>query len=594
MTGLYPAGHGVHQNARHLSTTHGVVAERLQRVGYRTAAFVSSFVLARQFGLARGFDVYDDELAGAPERGSRETTDRAVAYLNEHHDAPLLMWVHYFDPHTPYEPAGPYRRQYEASPYHGEVAAMDEQLGRLVEAFETHVPKPLAILVAGDHGEGLGDHGESQHGNLLYQSTMRVPMVMVGPGITPGVEETPVSTRRVFHTILDLAGVDEAGSLIAASRDVEREIVLGEAMKPFLSYGWQPQVMAVGGQQKAIRAGTIEAFDIGADPSESRPIDPTQLPSALRETLDGYPAPSDDAQPSSEALSDEAKKRLAALGYVSAGAPPPVRKDAPRPVDMVHLFDTLEKASALFVQERYAEAIPLLERILKGDPNNLDALLRLATANSSLGRDERALEAFRRASAIAPKSADVRTYLALHYARGRNWEQAVPLLERIVQEAPERLPAVEALARVRERQGRMADAVALRQKIHALRAPAAAELIHLGRVAMAAEQTPVALDAFEKARARQGAAFEHDLELGVLYLAQRRLPDAKAALDRVPPSHPEYPMALFKRAQVSVLLNEPDKAVRIARARQHADETTRELIAREQLFRGQGPGARAP
>ena len=120
---------------------------------------------------------------------------------------------------------------------------------------------------------------------------------------------------------------------------------------------------------------------------------------------------------------------------------------------MIHLFDALERASALFVGERYAEVIPLLERILKEDPNNLDAVLRLATAHSSLGHDGPALAAFKRAAAIAPRSPDVRTYLALHYARGRNWPQAVPLLEQIVQETPERLPALEALAGVEADEG---------------------------------------------------------------------------------------------------------------------------------------------
>jgi tetratricopeptide (TPR) repeat protein len=210
--------------------------------------------------------------------------------------------------------------------------------------------------------------------------------------------------------------------------------------------------------------------------------------------------------------------------------------------------------------------------------------LRLATAYSSLGQDAKALAAFKRAAAIAPRSPDVRTYLALHYARGKDWQQAVPLLERIVIDSPERLPAVEALASVRERQGRIEDAIALRQKIAALRAPTAADLVRLGQLAMQAQQTTLGIESFEGARSKVGPAFAHDLELGVLYLSARRFTDARNALDRVPPSHPEYPMALFKRAQVSVLLQESDSATRIARARQHADRTTRELIARERLF----------
>lgn len=251
---------------------------------------------------------------------------------------------------------------------------------------------------------------------------------------------------------------------------------------------------------------------------------------------------------------------------------------------MVGLFEIAEKASGLFVQEEYAQVIPLLEKILAADPYNLDAVLRLATAHSSLGHDAKALDAFKRAATIAPRSPDVRIYLALHYARGRDWNQAVPLLERIVAETPERLPAVEALAAVRERQGRIPDAIALRQKVHALRTPTAADLVRLGQLAMQAQQTSLAIESFEAARGRAGAAFAHDLELGVLYLAARRYTDARDALDRIASSHAEYPMVLFKRAQVSVLLKEPDSAARIARARERADRTTRALIAKERLF----------
>jgi arylsulfatase A-like enzyme/Tfp pilus assembly protein PilF len=586
MTGLYPAGHAVHENARYLSADRPVLAERLRQAGYRTAAFVSAFTLARRFGLARGFETYDDELqAGHAERAARETTDRALAHLRQESRQPLFLWVHYYDPHHPYTPLEPFRSRYRKKPYLGEVAAMDEQLGRLAQAFEQQVEGPVAIVIVSDHGEGLGDHGESQHGNLLYQATMHVPLLLVGPGIKTGVSDTPVSTRRVFHTILDWAGLEKTQSL----RGSEKEVVLAEAMKPFVAFGWQPQVMAVLGRQKAILAGRLEVYDVVADPMEARDLAAEanlsrQVGKALRE----YPLPSLKAPPPGDSLGDEELRKLASLGYISAGASPAVRKDAPRPVDMSHLFDVIEKASGLFVREEYAKAIPLLERILAEDPGNLDAALRLATAHSALGHEERALEAFEKARDIAPASQDVRTYLALHYARGRQWERAVPLLEQVVAETPDRLPALEGLAVVRERQGRTSEAVSLRQKIYARRKPTPMELVRLGQLAMSAGQTAPAIEAFERARTLQGGAFEHDLELGVLYLAARRLPEAKESLDRVPPSHPAYPMVLFKRAQVSVLLQEPDRAARIEIAREQADSTTRKLIAAERLFQGVG------
>jgi choline-sulfatase len=587
LTGLYPAGHGVHQNARHLSPDHPVIAEKLHAAGYATAAFVSSFVLARRFGLARGFDLYDDQLPpGSVERSAKQTTDRAIAYLARDPRAPLMMWVHYYDPHHPYTPPEPYRSRYAQSPYLGEVAAMDEQLGRLVAAFESKGGGRAAIVVVGDHGEGLGEHGEAQHGRLLYQATMHVPLVVVGPGVAPGVVDSPVSARQVAPTLLRLAGLDAEGSLLTPAAS---GLVLGEAMKPFLDYGWQPQVMAVEGRTKAILAGRIEAYDVVADPAEKDDLaDTARLSRPLRTALREYPIPRLEAS-SPPALGEEERQKLASLGYVSAGAAPVVRKDAPRPADRADLFEALDDASTLFVREEYARAIPLLERILTRDPGNLDAALRLAASHSALGHEARAEEAFAKAAALAPGSTDVLTYRALHYARGKQWPRAVPLLEQVLAASPERLPALEALAVLRERQGRVEDAIALRQRVYALRDPTPAELVQLGRLSMSVGKTDTALSAFEQARTRQGAAFAHDLELGVLYLAARRLPEARDALDRVRPQDPGYPMALFKRAQVSVLLDEPDQRERIARAREHADATTRELVARERLFQAPAP-----
>jgi choline-sulfatase len=576
LTGLYPAGHGVHENARRLSDKQSVLAERLHAAGYHTAAFVSAFALARRFGTARGFEVWDEDFGpNRAERTAGETTDRALAYLQKHPTAPLFVWVHYYDPHFPYTPPEPFRTRYAAQPYFGEVAYMDQQLGRLLAEFRKL--GDVAIILVGDHGEGLGDHGEQQHGNLLYQSTMHVPLLVAGPGVNAGVADTPVSTRRIYNTILGWAGLDPTNTLL---RKHEPE-VMGEAMKPFLDYGWQPQVMAIERRLKTIMAGSLEVYDIVADPGETHNLaGRVSLPRGVRRSLRDYPIPTLAEAASSSTLTEEERRQLASLGYVSAGARPVIRKDAPRPADMAPLFPLLDEAAALFVREQYAQAIPLLERILQKDPRNLDAALRLATSYSQLGREQEAAAAFERAHSIAPQSPDVKIYLALHLARGRDWQRAVPMLEQIVAASPNKVPAIEALALLRERQGRDADALALLERLYTLRTPSSAELVHEGELAMRAGNTPVAIDAFEKAHA------DHELELGVLYLAAGRYADARDALDRVPPSHPDYAMALFKRAQVAVLLHEADAPARIAAARAHASAVTRPLIERERLFAG--------
>jgi tetratricopeptide (TPR) repeat protein len=197
--------------------------------------------------------------------------------------------------------------------------------------------------------------------------------------------------------------------------------------------------------------------------------------------------------------------------------------------------------------------------VLAADPQNMDAALRLASAHSALGQNDKAIEMFKRATAIDPNSQDVRTYLGLHYVRVKDWDRASALLEQVVKESPDRVTAVDALAAVKSQQGTRA---------------------------MEAGKTEEAVADFERARALQPSTFTHDLELGVLYLAAHRFEDARAALDRFLAVHPDDPMALFKRAQVSVLLKEGDATSRIALARDKADETTRPLIARERLFAG--------
>ena len=590
MTGLYAAGHGVHENGRRLADGVPVVAERLRQLGYATAAFVSGFPLERQFGLARGFELYDDELGpGRVERSSRETTDRAIAWLAAAETRPRFLWVHYYDPHEPYAPPEPFRSRFPADPYRGEIAAMDQQLERLLAAFETsRGGRRNRILVAADHGEGRGDHGEMLHGNLLYQGVMRVPLVIAGDGIAPGTRSDPVSLRQIRATLLEWAGERATGSLLTPSDGP----ALGEAMQPFLNYRWQPQVMAVGGRQKVILSGRLELYDVEEDPREEHDlVKPGPPPRDLVRAVAGYPLPGQGgaATPTTPA-NEEERRRLASLGYLVSGeTPKSVPADAPRAVDMAPLFADLDRSSLAFGEERWAAAAQSFERILARDPGNLMTAVRLAVCQSMLGREKAALASFELAKRIDPRSIEVRHYLGMHYLKNGQDDLAAPLLESVLGAQPDRLAAIEGLAKVRARQGRLAEAAALLERAVPLARDPATRLVEVGLLRMELGETGPAITALERGRAAQGPAFRRDLELGVLYLAAGQYDDARTALDRVPPDHPAAAMALFKRAQVSVLLGEPDSRERIRAAWERADPATRRLIAAERLFAGMVP-----
>ena len=438
------------------------------------------------------------------------------------------------------------------------------------------------MLLVADHGEGRGDHGEELHGNLLYEGVMRVPMIVAGPGIEAGIEDRPVSITRVAELVRAWSEGRDPVPVDASA------VVRGEAMKPYIQYGWQPQVMAVSGRLKAIRDGGLQVFDVEADPAESRDLaDSVELPPGVRQALRETPVPVPGSEAERGPTDEQDRRRLAALGYVSFDAAATRRDDAPNPRDMVQLVAPLDQASQAFSEGRYAAAAELFGRILEADPGNLAVLVRLAAARSLLGERARADALFERAAQADPDSLDVVQYRGLHHLRFGDLAAAERDLRSVLERSPRRLTVLEALASIAERRGDAERALVLLQR--ALVFDDRSADLHQRRVlaAMALGRTPEAVAAFERATALGGTAASCcDLELGVLYLAQRRPEEAKAALDRIGSDHPEWPMVLFKRAQVSVLLGEPDRRARVAAARAGADRTTAGLIARERLFEG--------
>jgi len=287
-----------------------------------------------------------------------------------------------------------------------------------------------------------------------------------------------------------------------------------------------------------------------------------------------------------EALSQKTVERLASLGYVGTSGRPVLRKVAPNPRDMVHIYRDLDIGSGYFTSRNYAAAIQVFSRILEVDPYNFMAAMRLAVAYSVTDQKEQAQEFFERARSINPSSIDLRHYHAMHYMRNQQRHLAEPLFESVLLEMPDRLPALQGLMSIYARQGKDEEVMQLLEKIVKIKDSPGKELVRLGQLRMATGDTKAAISAFEQASQILDRRFRQNLELGVLYLADRQYSNAALSLDKVTRSHPAYPMALFKRAQASVLMNEADSEARVRLAWRRADNTTRRLIISEKLFRG--------
>jgi len=402
LTGMVPRRHGVRNNALfRLGPEPAVLAGELQRHGYRTAAFVSAVVLDRITGLDRGFEHYDDSVRigsrrafNYKERAASQTNDAVFDHL-ESLTEPFFLWVHYFDPHLPFEPPEPFRARFPDRPYDGEIAFMDEQFGRLLRQIRNKTDS-LLVVVAGDHGEGLGQHGEEAHGVFVYQATQHVPLIFAGPGVPRG----EVVDARVG--LVDVADGRSVAPLLRGREEPSAEYEL-ESLFPLLAYGWAPVRALVTGEYKYIDAPRSELYRLSRDPEELDDLVVSQSQIALEMADDLLALTEDDVvgAPDDDPELAEQKRRLESLGYLGGGGSV-AGAGAIDPKDGIVWIADLQAGRRAYQTGRPEEGIEPLERLLSHNPNNVPALLALGICYLGVDQPARAVELNRRALEIRP------------------------------------------------------------------------------------------------------------------------------------------------------------------------------------------------
>jgi arylsulfatase A-like enzyme/Flp pilus assembly protein TadD len=448
-TGRYPAGHGVRDNVSPpLASDVPVLAEAFQRAGWPTGAFLASTVLDRQSGLARGFDVYSDRF---PDGADRRPGDRVVAEAVEWiKDKPkFLAWVHLYEPHAPYMPPEPYATRYAGRPYDGTVAWSDELIGRLLAPLrDAGALDRTLVIVTSDHGEALGDHGEDVHGYFVYESTLRVPLVLRGPGVVPGTTlKGVVRTVDLYPTVLELAGMatssSNSGRSIAAAlagAALPEESSFAESLVPLLHYGWSDLRAVRDGRWKYILAPKPELYDLDNDPGELKNLvdaQPTRA-SAMRAALVSQ-AVRPAAAPAS-GLPADTLERLGALGYVGPGASHDARSIGADPKDRLDDYKALSTAmqEALIAMRasRHADAVARLRDVEKRGVDSYEVHYYLGRAYGGLRRWREAADEYDQAVHRLPGGAEAwrglgESRVAIGDSRG-----AIAPFERLVALAP--------------------------------------------------------------------------------------------------------------------------------------------------------------
>jgi len=425
-TGLVVPNHGVRHNGTFkLSPDATTLAERFSASGYDTAAFVSAFVLDRRYGLNQGFTDYDDRFettidAGPgsyPERPADAVTARVTDWLRARADArresPFFVWVHYFDPHGPYEPPAPFAESFSEAPYDGEIAFVDNELARLIDKLrDLALLDDTLILITSDHGEGLGDHDEATHADLIYDSTMRVPWILSNPRLFPNgnvVRDRLAATIDIVPTLAALTGLEPAGPVdgidITAAPVAGRAVYL-ETLAPLLDYGWAPLYGLRRIDDKFIQAPQPEYYDLASDRAELDNLyedrkDAGGLRAELSARLADWPDAFEVAGIQKELTRDELE-RLTSLGYVTGQAAlPPGTRD---PKAMMPVWHRINEAGRLSVRGEHAGAIVAIREVLQLDPTDGKAWSIAMQIYDRAGQSTEAETCARRALQLRPTS----------------------------------------------------------------------------------------------------------------------------------------------------------------------------------------------
>jgi arylsulfatase A-like enzyme/Flp pilus assembly protein TadD len=478
LTGTYPFQNGVQDfTGQPLAAQFQTVAQAFKRRRYATGAVVSAFVLDRSWGLGRGFDYYDDAFSaetfqkkdiGLVDRRADQSVAHALAWLKKTPKRPFFLWLHLYDPHSPYDAPEPFRSQYKEHPYDGEIAYADHQLASLVKWLkQSKLYDSSLIVLLSDHGESLGEHGEQEHGFFIYNSTVHVPLIVkppVGRGIQLGRIGDPVETTSVAPTLMSLAGPSTATPdpiekqfqsppLFLKSMKTagsKPDSAYSETFYPFSSFGWNPLHSVQTARYHYIEAPTPELYDLSVDPAETNNIAPEQtatvgvLKDKLQQILKVNPFSNEGSggsAPAQPKLNADAAEKLRALGYMAYHSPVSAEALASGkladPKDKLWEFNTILKATDAFQSGDDDQAKSLLSTVREKDTNMyIVPFLMGETALRRKNWDEAANE-LKRCLALNPSFDQAMAGLARALINDGKSEEARPWLDKALKINPQ-------------------------------------------------------------------------------------------------------------------------------------------------------------
>jgi arylsulfatase A-like enzyme/Tfp pilus assembly protein PilF len=565
-TARYPAEHGVRDNiSLPLAKEVPTLAETLHAQGFATAAFVSTFVLSSPSGLDRGFDHYDDAfevpqgdeeavfLSTVQRRGD-ETLTKVEQWLDarspETRAKRTAMWVHLYDPHDPYEPPEPFASRFADRLYDGEVAWTDTLLGRLRASLEARqLWDDALVIVTADHGEALGEHDETGHGFFAYETTLKIPFVLRGPGVPAnGTLDGTVRLVDVAPTVLDLLGLPalpgthtgtSIASHLADGASPLARTTYAESLTPLVHYQWSDLRVLRDGAWKYILAPRPELYDLASDPGETRDLSASNTATArkLRAALEGLLRAEReravDPAASVSALSADTLQKLGALGYVSPGAAKGSVAQGADPKDKIQEFRTLSTLMrdglTLLHQKRFAESERRFSELRRVGADSFQLHFYLASALVGLGRSREAEQSFARAIAALPSFTQAHVGLVDVRMARKDFRGALATVQQGQQDAPNEPILFDREGQIWQQLGDIAKALAAYRRVAELAPKDALVRWRMGELLLNQGPPDQALEQFRAATALDPETADYWNSLGMALGGNGRHDDAAAA-----------------------------------------------------------------
>jgi arylsulfatase A-like enzyme/Tfp pilus assembly protein PilF len=543
LTGRYPYEHGIRDNTGYrLSPTQPTAATRLKSHGFATGAFIGGYPLDHQFGLGVGFDVYDDRFTSTtgPDANDRErpadaVVTSALGWIGQQ-QTKWFAWVHLYDPHAPYQPPAEWAAKFPSDPYLGEVSWTDAALAPLLGSLAGQT-RPTLIVVTGDHGESLGEHGEQTHSLFAYEPTLHVPLIIATaaasqPAAQKGVViDSPVRHVDLLPTLLDAAGLQADAALpgvslreaIANGRAQERPSYF-EAMSATVTRGWAPLRGVLVDREKYIDLPIPELYDLKADPKEATNVVNQRLDRArvLYETLKLFNVapPARAQQESADTL-----ERLRSLGYIGGGTATVKEKytDADDPKRLVGIEQMLARAADASRAGRPDEAVDLYKSVIAKRPDTEDAYRRLALIYWRRGDARGAVATLESALRAGVTQSEVRIKLAQYLAESGQARKAIDLLEHDAGDDPD---ALIALGNAYTAADRDADAIRTFKHLLEIDPKSALAWQDLGTAQLQAKDTKTAEASLRRAIELDPSLSGAYTALGVVLASTGRMPEA--------------------------------------------------------------------